>query len=134
MAICYKNILSMFCVSFTEIISLEDQNKMKQKKNKEFAEKVGKENDNNDDVQGELDAISILEEVDETNENKDTDKENIITDHPDMERDEFSTETTDDSAEEKNNDISEEFPSISGVNEIDDNSVEPLEEVYIVIS
>jgi len=105
---------------------------MKQKKNEEFAKKVGKENDNNDDnndVQRELDAISILEEVDETNENEDTDKENIITDHPDMVLDEFSTETLDDSAEEKNNDISEEFPSLSGVNEIDDNSVEPLEEV-----
>lgn len=74
-----------------------------------------------------------MEEVDETNENEDADKENI-TDHPDMELD--STETTDDSVEKKNNDISEEFPSISGVNKIDDNSAEPLEEVdtYTLLS
>lgn len=72
-----------------------------------------------------------MEEVDETNENEDADRENNMTDHPDMEPDEFSTETADDSVEEENNDISEEFPSIPGVNEIDDNSAEPLEEVHI---
>lgn len=75
-----------------------------------------------------------MEEVDETNENEDADEENNMMDHFDRELDEFSTETADNSAEENNNDVSEEFPSIPGVNEIDDNSAEPLEEVYIVIS
>jgi len=74
-----------------------------------------------------------LEEVeeDETNENEDADGENSMTDHPDMELDEFSTETADNSAEEKNY-VFEKFSSISGINEIDDNSAEPLEEVYII--
>jgi len=80
----------------------------------------------------EFDPTGILEEVDETNENEDADGENSMTDHPDMELDEFSTEIADNSAEEKNYDVFEKFSSISGVNKIDDNSAEPLEEVYII--
>lgn len=117
---------------FTKLMSSEDQNKREQKEN--IAEEVDEGNDNYDDVQRELDAIGILEEVDETNENEDADRKNNITDHPNMELDEFSIELVDDSAEEKNNDVSEEFPSIPGINEIDDNSAEPLEEVHTYIS
>jgi len=72
-----------------------------------------------------------LEEVDETNENEDADGESMAN-HPDMELDEFSTEIADNSAEEKNYDVFEKFSNISGINEIDDNSAEPLEEVYII--
>jgi len=80
----------------------------------------------------EFDPTGILEEVDEINENEDADRESRMTDHPDMELDEFSAETVDNSAEEKNYDVFEKFSSISGINEIDDNSAEPLEEVYII--
>lgn len=114
-------------------MSLEDQNKSKQKKDESIAEEIDEGNDNDDDVQREFDATSILEEVDETSENEDTDRENNIMDHLDMEFDEFSTETADD-AEKESNDISEEFPSIPGVNEINDNSAEPLEEVHTYTS
>lgn len=103
------------------MISLENQNKRKQKKDEE----VDEENDNN--IQREFDS-GILEEVDEINENED--RQNNMMDHLDMELDEFSTETADNSAEEENN-ASEEFPGIPGVNEISDNSAEPLEEVHI---
>jgi len=87
------------------------------------------ENDNDDNVQ-EFDPTGILEEVDETNENEDADGESSMTNHLDMELDEFSTEIADNS--EKNYDVFEKFSNISGVNEIDDNSAEPLEEVYII--
>jgi hypothetical protein len=71
-----------------------------------------------------------LEEIDETNGDED-DGENNIPDDFDVELDD-DTETADNSAEEKN-DISEEFTGIPGVNEIDDDSAEPLEEVRIII-
>lgn len=112
---------------FIKMVSSEDQNKREPKVDEDIDEK---RNNNNDDNAQEFDATGILEEVDETNENEDADEENNMTDQLDMEFDEFSTEIADNSAEEKNNDVSEEFPSIPGVNEIDDNSAEPLEEVY----
>lgn len=81
------------------------------------------------DNDAQQDAAGILEEIDETDENEDVDEENNMID---MELDEFNT--VDNSAEEKNDDVPEEFPSIPGVNEIDDNSAEPLEEVYTYCS
>lgn len=117
-------IFPAYFVLFIKIISLEDQNKRKQWKDEEV--------DEGNDVQREFDVTGTLEEVDETNENEDTDRENNIIDyHLDMELDEFSVETIDSSAEKENNDVSEEFLGIPGVNEINDNSAEPLEEVHI---
>lgn len=83
-----------------------------------------------DDVQ-EFDDAGILEEVDDnTNEDEGTDGENDIPNNSDME---FDARTeADDSAEEDDNDIFEGIVGILGVNEIDDNSAEPLEEVRIV--
>lgn len=79
-------------------------------------------------MQEEFDDGGILEEVDE---NEDADGENDVANDFDMELD-ASKEITDNSAEEKEDDTSEEFAGIPGVNKIDDNSAEPLEEVRIV--
>jgi len=72
----------------------------------------------------EFDDTGILEEIDDMDE--DADRENNIADNFDMELD--VTEMADNSQEEKE-DTSEEFINIPAVNEIDDNSAEPLEEV-----
>jgi len=72
----------------------------------------------------EFDDTDILEEIDDMDE--DADRENNIADNFDMELD--ATEMADNSQEEKE-DTSEEFIDIPAVNEIDDNSAEPLEEV-----
>jgi len=65
------------------------------------------------------------------NEDADADRENDVADNFDMELD-ATTEMADSSQEEKE-DTSEEFIDIPAVNEIDDNSAEPLEEVRIII-
>lgn len=82
-----------------------------------------------DDNAQEFDDPGILEEVENTNE--DDDEEDDIPDNFDAELD---TETADDSLEEKDDDRSEEFMGIPGVNDIDDDSAEPLEEVRFVAS
>lgn len=71
-----------------------------------------------------------MEEIENTNE--DDDEEDDIPDNFDVELD---TETADDSLEEEEeDDRSEEFVGIPGVNDIDDDSAEPLEEVRFVAS
>ncbi|XP_072743369.1 uncharacterized protein [Anoplolepis gracilipes] len=73
----------------------------------------------------EYDDSGTLEETDETNGYEDETDEGI--DNFDVEL-EASMEI-DNSAEKKDNDISEEFADIPGIHEIDDNSAEPLEEI-----
>lgn len=70
-----------------------------------------------------------MEEVDNINE--DDNEEDDISDNFDAE---FDTETADDSLEDKDDDDRSEFMGIPGVNDIDDDSAEPLEEVRFVTS
>lgn len=81
-------------------------------------------------MQEEFDDAGILEEIDETDEDGDADGADDAVDNFDTELD-ASAEMTDNSPEEEDN-ASEEFAGIPGVNEIDDNSAEPLEEVRTV--
>jgi hypothetical protein len=78
----------------------------------------------------EFDDTGILEEIDDVDEDTDAEQENNIADNFDVELD--ATEMAD-SSQEKKEDTSEEFIDIPAVDEIDDNSAEPLEEVRIVI-
>lgn len=107
-----------FLPSFLEVDSKEDQE-----------EDEGIDEGEADDNAQEFEDPGILEEIDNTNE--DDDGEDDIPDNFDVELD---TETADDSLEEKDDDRSEEFAGIPGVNDIDDSSAEPLEEVRFVAS
>lgn len=107
-----------FLPSFLEVDSKEDQD-----------EDEGIDEGEADDNAQEYEGPGILEEIDNTNE--DDDGEDDIPDNFDVELD---TETADDSLEERDDDRSEEFAGIPGVNDIDDSSAEPLEEVRFVAS
>lgn len=71
-----------------------------------------------------------MEEVDETDEDGDADGADDAVDNFDTELD-ASAEMTNNSPEGEDH-ASEEFAGIPGVNEIDDDSAEPLEEVRTV--
>lgn len=114
----------IFFFLFLEIDSKEDQ-----EEDEGIDEGEVDEEGDDDAQQEEFDDTDILEEIDDTND--DADGENNIPDNFDMEFD-ASTEIADNSLEDKDNDASEEFAGIPGVNEIDDNSAEPLEEVRFV--
>lgn len=112
----YKNIKDIFI--FIKIMFVEDEN-----------EDEGIDEEEDDKTQHEYDDAGTLEETDETNEYEDEIDEG--NDNFDVEL-EASMEIVDNSAEEKDNDVSEEFTDIPGIHEIDDNSAEPLEEVCAI--
>lgn len=92
-------------------------------------EDEGIEGEADEEIDGNIqepDDADILEEVDDTNED-DEDEENDIPDNSEFDA---RSEAADDSAEE-GDEMYEEIAGIPGVNEIDDNSAEPLEEVRI---
>jgi len=115
-----KNVTKILkIIIFIKIFFVEDENE------DEGIDEDNEEEEEENKAQEEYDDTGTLEETDETNEYED--EINERNDNFDVEL-EASMEI-DNSAEEKDNDISEEFADIPGIHEIDDNSAEPLEEV-----